>query len=234
MSDLNPAMQGRPRPPVVTDASELTHSTGPTERIDVGSPERSEPAARTATPESMPTSGATQPTGSTPLPDSTSALGLTEEAEPPESGDRTEIIPRTGSRAPRQHESALSRGASSSRRALVVLVGIVALAVAFIILVFVNVTNASINALAVIAAPIASMVAAYYGITLSIQQIKSERAEKERAVARAEAAEVASRETEVWAAQMESGLRVAMAKLNAAGVNTDEVTKAAGTPADFF
>jgi hypothetical protein len=33
---------------------------------------------------------------------------------------------------------------------------------------------------------------------------------------------------------MESGLRVAMAKLNAAGVNTDEVTKAAGTPADFF
>jgi hypothetical protein len=33
---------------------------------------------------------------------------------------------------------------------------------------------------------------------------------------------------------MESGLRVAMAKLTAAGISTDEVTKAAGTPDDFF
>ena len=88
--------------------------------------------------------------------------------------------------------------------------------------------------MAVIAAPIAAMVAAYYGITLSIQQVKNERAEKEKALARAEAAEAISRETEVWSAQMESGLRVAMAKLTAAGVTTSEVTKAAGTPADFF
>jgi methylthioribose-1-phosphate isomerase len=108
------------------------------------------------------------------------------------------------------------------------------LAFAFIIMIFVNPTSEAINALAVIAAPIAAMVAAYYGITLSIQQVKNERAEKEKALARAEAAEAISRETEVWSAQMESGLRVAMAKLTAAGVATSEVTKAAGTPADFF
>ncbi|WP_157509404.1 hypothetical protein [Glaciibacter superstes] len=124
--------------------------------------------------------------------------------------------------------------APALRVPLVVLVGIVALALAFIVLIFVNATNASINALAVIATPIASMVAAYYGITLSIQQVRSERAEKEKAIARADAADASSRETEVWAAQMESGLRVAMVKLTAAKVPTDEVTKAAGTPDDFF
>jgi hypothetical protein len=120
------------------------------------------------------------------------------------------------------------------RTALVVLVGMVALAIAFIVMIFVNVTSESINALAVIATPIATMVAAYYGITLSIQQVRNERAEKEKAIERADAAVTASRETEVWAAQMESGLRVAMAKLTAAGISTDEVTKAAGTPDDFF
>lgn len=120
------------------------------------------------------------------------------------------------------------------RTALVVLVGLVALAVAFIVVVFVGVSSASINALAVIVAPIASMVAAYYGITLSIHQVKNERAEKQRALERADAATTAGRETEIWAGQMEAGLRVAMAKLRAAGINTDEVTKAAGTPADFF
>ena len=120
------------------------------------------------------------------------------------------------------------------RVALVVVVGMSLLAIAFIIMIFVNPTSEAINALAVIAAPIAAMVAAYYGITLSIQQVKNERAEKEKALARAEAAEAISRETEVWSAQMESGLRVAMAKLTAAGVATSEVTKAAGTPADFF
>jgi hypothetical protein len=120
------------------------------------------------------------------------------------------------------------------RIALVVLVGMVALAVAFIIMIFVNVSSESINALAVIATPIATMVAAYYGITLSIQQVRNERAEKDKAIGRADAAVTAARETEIWAAQMESGLRVAMAKLSAAGIGTDEVTKAAGTPDDFF
>ncbi|MDH6237361.1 hypothetical protein [Cryobacterium sp. CG_9.6] len=118
--------------------------------------------------------------------------------------------------------------------ALVVLVGMVSLAVAFIVMIIVSVTSESINALAVIATPIASMVAAYYGITLSIQQVKNEREEKEKALARADAADAARREIEVWSAQMESGLRVAMAKLTAARIGTDEVTKAAGTPDDFF
>lgn len=118
--------------------------------------------------------------------------------------------------------------------ALVVLVGMGALALAFVVMIIVGVTGESINALAVIAAPIASMVAAYYGITLSIQQVRNEREEKEKALARADAADVARREIEVWSAQMESGLRVAMAKLNAARVGTDEVTRAAGTPDDFF
>lgn len=118
--------------------------------------------------------------------------------------------------------------------ALVVVVGMIALATAFIVMLFVDVTPASINALAVIATPIAVLVAAYYGITLSIQQVRSERAEKERAIARAEAADVASRESEVWAAQLEAGLRVAMVKMSSAGIGTDEVTKAAGTPDGFF
>lgn len=124
--------------------------------------------------------------------------------------------------------------AAPQRTALVVLAAMGVLVLAFIVMIIVGVSSASINALAVIATPIASMVAAYYGITLSIQQVKNERAEKQRALARADAAETAGRETEVWAAQLESGLRVAMAKLNAAHVDTDEVTKAAGTPDDFF
>ncbi|TFD31455.1 hypothetical protein [Cryobacterium cryoconiti] len=123
---------------------------------------------------------------------------------------------------------------AAQRTALVVLVAIAALAVAFIVMLLVGVSSESINALAVFATPIASMVAAYYGITLSIQQVRSERAEKEKAIARADAADAASRETEVWASQMESGLRVAMAQLTAARIGTDSVTKAAGTPDDFF
>lgn len=125
-------------------------------------------------------------------------------------------------------------GESGERSAGVILVALVAIAVGFIVMLFVTVTSQSINALAVVVAAIASMVAAYYGITLSIQQVKYERAEKQKATERADAATTTSRETEVWAAQMESGLRVAMAKLNAAGIDTTEVTKAAGTPDDFF
>ncbi|ASD22293.1 hypothetical protein B7495_09490 [Cryobacterium sp. LW097] len=120
------------------------------------------------------------------------------------------------------------------RAALVVLVGIAVLTIAFIIMIFVNVSNESIIALAVIATPIASMVAAYYAVTLSIQQVATERADKEKALARLTAVEAGARETEVWASQMESGLRVAMAKLDGAGVSTVAVTRAAGTPDDFF
>lgn len=120
------------------------------------------------------------------------------------------------------------------RAALVVLVGIAVLTIAFIIMIFVNVSNESIIALAVIATPIASMVAAYYAVTLSIQQVATERADKQKALDRLTAVETGARETEVWASQMESGLRVAVAKLDGAGVSTVAVTRAAGTPDDFF
>lgn len=120
------------------------------------------------------------------------------------------------------------------RAALVVLVGIAVLTIAFLIMIFVNVSNESVIALAVIATPIASMVAAYYAVTLSIQQVKSERADKETAIAKLETVQAAARETEVWASQMESGLRVAMTKLDHAGLSTLAVTRAAGTPDDFF
>jgi len=158
---------------------------------------------------------------------------------PTNQDDRTAVMPTfdgaasvPAPAAPAAHTVAHSN--TAQRTALVVLVGIGALALAFIVMILVGVSSESINALAVFATPIASMVAAYYGITLSIQQVKNERAEKEKAIARADAADAGSRETEVWAAQMESGLRVAMAKLAAAGVGTDEVTKAAGTPDGFF
>lgn len=120
------------------------------------------------------------------------------------------------------------------RAALVVLVGIAVLTIAFLIMIIVNVSSDSVIALAVIATPIASMVAAYYAVTLSIQQVATERADKERAIVKLEAVQESARETEVWASQMESGLRVAMAKLDGAGVSTAAVTRAAGTPDDFF
>lgn len=126
------------------------------------------------------------------------------------------------------------RAGSTQRAALVVLVGIAVLTIAFLIMIIVNVTSESVIALAVIATPIASMVAAYYAVTLSIQQVATERADKEQAIAKLEAVREEARETEVWASQMESGLRVAMAKLDGAGVSTDAVTRAAGTPDDFF
>ncbi len=161
---------------------------------------------------------------------------------PTNQDDRTAVMPTFGGAASVPAPAApataavhtIARSNTAQRTALVVLVGIGALALAFIVMILVGVSSESINALAVFATPIASMVAAYYGITLSIQQVKNERAEKEKAIARADAADAGSRETEVWAAQMESGLRVAMAKLAAAGVGTDEVTKAAGTPDGFF
>ncbi len=157
--------------------------------------------------------------------------GITREVPAATPTEAATSRPTSGQRA---KSLASAFGQAPERTALVILVALVVLAVTFIVLIFVGVSSASIIALAVIVTPIASMVAAYYGITLSIQQVKNERAEKQKALERADAAATASRETEIWAGQMEAGLRVAMAKLNAAGVNTDEVTKAAGTPADFF
>ena len=124
--------------------------------------------------------------------------------------------------------------AQPMRLMLVVIIGVVALFFAFGLLIIFSPSNAAVAALAVIATPIAVMVAAYFGITFSIQQVKAERAEKEAAVARLAAAETAAREADVWAAQMESGLRVAMVKLEAARITSKDVAKAAGVEPDFF
>ena len=117
---------------------------------------------------------------------------------------------------------------------LVVLAAIVALFLAFALLIAFSPTGAAISALAIIAAPIATMVAAYYGISLALRQVSEARHAAEAADARARAAETSARESDAWAAQMESGLRVSVAKLRAAGVDTRDVERAAGTPDEFF
>jgi len=117
---------------------------------------------------------------------------------------------------------------------LVVLAAIVVLFLAFALLIAFSPTNAAISALAVIAAPIATMVAAYYGISLALRQVSDARNSAETSEARARAAEASARESDAWAAQMESGLRVAVAKLRAAGEQTRDVERAAGTPDEFF
>ena len=117
---------------------------------------------------------------------------------------------------------------------LVVLTAIVVLFLAFALLIAFSPTSAAISALAVIAAPIATMVAAYYGISLALKQVNDARNAAEAADARARAAEASARESDAWAAQMESGLRVAVAKLRAAGGETRDVERAAGTPDEFF
>jgi hypothetical protein len=162
-------------------------------------------------------------------------------AEPAGAGEPAEALPRASSAPAAAKPAAKARtlmaglaSGTPQRAALVVLVGIAVLTVAFLIMIFVNVSTESVIALAVIATPIASMVAAYYAVTLSIQQVRTERDDKERALAKVDAVQENARETEIWASQMESGLRVAMAKLDAAGVSTASVTRAAGTPDDFF
>jgi hypothetical protein len=117
---------------------------------------------------------------------------------------------------------------------LVVLAAIVALFLAFALLIAFSPTGPAISALAIIAAPIATMVAAYYGISLAQRQVKDARDAADAADARARAAEVSARESDAWAAQMESGLRVGVAKLKAAGQDTRDVERAAGTPDEFF
>ncbi|MBM7830507.1 hypothetical protein JOE59_001212 [Agromyces cerinus] len=117
---------------------------------------------------------------------------------------------------------------------LVVLAAIVALFLAFALLIAFSPTGAAISALAIIAAPIATMVAAYYGISLALRQVKDARNAAEASEARARAAEQTARESDAWAAQMESGLRVAVAKLKAGAQDTRDVERAAGTPNDFF
>lgn len=117
---------------------------------------------------------------------------------------------------------------------LVVLAAIVVLFLAFALLIAFSPTGAAISALAIIAAPIATMVAAYYGISLALRQVSDARNAADAADARARAAEATARESDAWAAQMESGLRVAVAKLKADDRDTRDVERAAGTPDEFF
>jgi hypothetical protein len=117
---------------------------------------------------------------------------------------------------------------------LVVLAAIVVLFLAFALLIAFSPTGPAISALAIIAAPIATMVAAYYGISLALRQVSDARNAADAAEARARAAEASARESDAWAAQMESGLRVAVAKLKADGQQTRDIERAAGTPDEFF
>lgn len=141
----------------------------------------------------------------------------------------------TSSSAPAAKDPAERRKWSSDLRfMLVVLAAIVALFLAFALLIAFSPTGAAISALAIIAAPIATMVAAYYGISLALRQVKDARDTAAASETRARAAEQTARESDAWAAQMESGLRVAVAKLKAGAQDTRDVERAAGTPDDFF
>ncbi|MRX44895.1 hypothetical protein [Agromyces kandeliae] len=135
-----------------------------------------------------------------------------------------------------QAEATAKRGSWSRdlRFMLVVLVAIAALFLAFALVVAFSPDASGIAALAIVAAPIATMVAAYYGISLALRQVAEARRSADAADARARAAETSARESDAWAAQMESGLRVAVAKLEAARIETRDVQRAAGTPDDFF
>lgn len=146
----------------------------------------------------------------------------------------TTSVPAGEPVAPPAARSATSRWGRDLRFMLVVLAAIAALFLAFALLIAFSPTGAAISALAVIAAPIATMVAAYYGISLALKQVSDARDAAEAAEARARAAEASARESDSWAAQMESGLRVAVAKLRDAGRETSDVERAAGTPDEFF
>ncbi|MGX5695096.1 hypothetical protein ACWKWP_02755 [Agromyces soli] len=151
-----------------------------------------------------------------------------------------ELLTEPGAAVPDErpvaHASAAERGRWNRelRFMLVVLAAIVVLFLAFALLIAFAPTGAAISALAIIAAPIATMVAAYYGISLALRQVADARDAAESAEARARAAEASARESDAWAAQMESGLRVAVAKLRDAGRDTKDVERAAGTPDEFF
>ena len=156
---------------------------------------------------------------------------------PAQQPDDTVVLQQSGP----QPEATESSSRSSSRVwsrdvrfMLVVLAGIVVLFLAFALLIAFSPTGAGISALAVIAAPIATMVAAYYGISLALRQVADARSAAEAADERARIAEATARDSDSWAAQMESGLRVAVAKLRAAGEDTRDVERAAGTPDEFF
>lgn len=126
------------------------------------------------------------------------------------------------------------RGELLSLPALVLIIAVAALFITTVLLVLFNSSNDSVNALAVVAVAIVALTASYFGVNIATQQLREERAEKTTALARVTEAEASVRESDAWAGQMESGLRVAMVKLQAAGIASDDVVKAAGAPDDFF
>jgi hypothetical protein len=150
------------------------------------------------------------------------------------------VAPPEVASGPPSDDAATARGSAQRvwsrdlRFMLVVLAAIVVLFLAFALLIAFSPTDAAIISLAIIAAPIATMVAAYYGISLALRQVHDARNVAEAADARARTAEATARESDAWAAQMESGLRVAVARLKAAGEDTRDVERAAGTPDEFF
>ncbi|RXZ42340.1 hypothetical protein, partial [Agromyces binzhouensis] len=101
-------------------------------------------------------------------------------------------------------DSTAKRGSWSRdlRFMLVVLVAIAALFLAFALVVAFSPDASGIAALAIVAAPIATMVAAYYGISLALRQVAEARRSADAADARARAAETSARESDAWAAQM--------------------------------
>lgn len=145
----------------------------------------------------------------------------------------------TAPEAPEADAAPAAKGGASSlladRRFLVVVLGaVLVLVIAFVFVIALAPTPEGVSALAVIAAPIALIVTAYFAISLALRLLGDARAAAEAAEERAAAAEQSARESDAWAAQMESGLRVAMTKLRGSSQTTTDVERAAGTPADFF
>lgn len=167
---------------------------------------------------------------------------------PPESGlldpgyGDTAVLGAEQVHAPADAAATSKGGGAGSRAAwsrdlrfmAVVLAAIVALFLAFALVVAFAPDASGVSALAIVAAPIATMVAGYYGISLALRQVSDARRAADAAEARARAAEATARESDAWAAQMESGLRLAVSKLAAARVDTRDIERAAGTPDDFF
>lgn len=155
-------------------------------------------------------------------------------SEPQDPPARAEPVPPVAHAAAPKRPTARVEWSRDLRFMLVVLAAIVVLFLAFALLIAFSPTGAAISALAVIAAPIATMVAAYYGISLALRQVRDAHQAVEAAETRARAAEASARESDAWAAQMESGLRVSVSKLRGLGQDTRDVERAAGTPDEFF
>ncbi|MWB98414.1 hypothetical protein [Agromyces seonyuensis] len=121
-----------------------------------------------------------------------------------------------------------------ARFLIVVGLALLILFLCFIFLIAFRPTSEAVVALGVVVAAMTAIVVVHYTVSVTLRQVADARSAAEAAEERAAAAESSLRESDAWAAQMESGLRVAVAKLGAAGVSTTDVQRAAGTPDGFF